>query len=164
MRGGTSYQKVTVFRPVNAVGNQDIGFLPGTIEEKMNPVSEAIFDALRAIMTSDQIKSVRSNGYLEVLPLTHIRGRTLPKTWVVLDEAQNLERNTLVTALSRLGNGSKAVLCYDLNQRDSLRVGKHDGVHSIAQSLHGDKLFGHVMFKKTERSAVAELVNRKLVE
>lgn len=163
MTGGTSYQKVTVFRPVNAVGNQDIGFLPGTIAEKMDPVSDAIYDSLRAIMTSDQIKSVRSHEYLEVLPLTHIRGRTLPKTWVVIDEAQNLEKNVLMTALTRLGNGSKAVLCYDLEQRDNLRVGKHDGIFNVAQSLYGEKLFGHVTFKKTERSDVADLINRKLL-
>lgn len=163
MTGGTSYQKVTVFRPVNAVGNQDIGFLPGTIAEKMDPVSDAIYDSLRAIMTADQIKSVRSHEYLEVLPLTHIRGRTLPKTWVVIDEAQNLEKNVLMTALTRLGNGSKAVLCYDLEQRDNLRVGKHDGIFNVAQSLYGEKLFGHVTFKKTERSEVADLINRRLL-
>ena len=163
LRGGTSYQKVTVFRPVNAVGNQDIGFLPGTISEKMDPFAEAVYDSLRAIMTSDQIKSVRSQEALEILPLSYIRGRTLPKTWVIIDEAQNLEKNVLMTALTRLGNGSKAVLCYDLEQRDNLRVGKHDGVHTVAQSLYGEKLFGHVTFRKTERSEVADLVNRKLI-
>ena len=115
-------------------------------------------------MTPEKIKSIRSKELLEVLPLTHIRGRTLPRTWVVIDEAQNLERNVLVTALSRLGTGSKAVLCYDLLQRDNLRVGKHDGVLSVVQGLYGDRLFGHVTFKKTERSEVAELVNRRLVE
>ena len=67
-----------------------------------------------------------------------------------------------MTALSRLGIGSKAVLCYDLEQRDDLRVGKYDGVFSVVQDLYGEKLFGHVTFKKTERSAVAELINRKL--
>ena len=163
LRGGTSYQKVTVFRPVNAVGNQDIGFLPGTISEKMDPFAEAVYDSLRAIMTSDQIKSIRSQEALEILPLSYIRGRTLPKTWVIIDEAQNLEKNVLMTALTRLGNGSKAVLCYDLEQRDNLRVGKHDGVHTVAQSLYGEKLFGHVTFRKTERSEVADLVNRKLI-
>lgn len=162
-KGGSPYQKVTVFRPVNAVGNQDIGFLPGTVQEKMDPFAEAVYDSLRAVMTQDQIKSVRAKEQLEVLPLTYIRGRTLPKTWVVIDEAQNLEKSVLMTALTRLGNGSKAALCYDLEQRDNLRVGKHNGVFSISQALYGDKLFGHVTFKKTERSEVADLINRKLI-
>lgn len=157
-------QKVTVFRPVNAVGNQDIGYLPGTVDEKMGPIAEAVYDSLRAIMPPERIRSIRSRELLEVLPLTHIRGRTLPKSWVVIDEAQNLERNVLMTALSRLGGGSKAVLCYDLEQRDNLRVGKHDGVHSVVRDLYGEKLFGHVTFKKTERSEVAELINSKLVK
>lgn len=162
-RAGTSYEKVTVFRPVNAVGNQDIGFLPGTIQEKMDPFADAVYDSLRAIYTKDEIRSIKAKDQLEVLPLSYIRGRTLPKTWVVIDEAQNLEKNVLVTALTRLGNGSKAVMCYDLEQRDNLRVGKHDGVHAVAEALYGDKLFGHVTFKKTERSEVADLINRKLV-
>lgn len=162
-RGVDGIQKVTVFRPVNAVGNQDIGFLPGTIDEKMAPIAEAVYDSLRAILPPEKIKSIRSKELLEILPLAHIRGRTLPRTWVVLDEAQNLERNVLMTALSRLGVNSKAVLCYDLEQRDNLRVGKHDGVHSVVQDLYGDKLFGHVTFKKTERSEVADLINRKLI-
>ena len=68
-----------------------------------------------------------------------------------------------MTALSRLGHGSKAVLCHDIEQRDNLRVGKHDGIFNVAQTLYGEKLFGHVTFKKTERSEVAELVNRKLL-
>ena len=161
-RGVDGIQKVTVFRPVNAVGNQDIGFLPGTIDEKMAPIAEAVYDSLRAIMPPDKIKSIRSKELLEVLPLTHIRGRTLPRTWVVIDEAQSLERNAIMTALSRLGVGSKAVLCYDLEQRDDLRIGKYDGVFSVVQDLYGEKLFGHVTFKKTERSDVAELINRKL--
>lgn len=162
-KAGTGYQKVTVFRPVNSVGNQDIGFLPGTVEEKMDPIAEAIYDSLRAIFTKEDIKSIKSKEILEVLPLSHIRGRTLPRTWVVIDEAQNLEKNVLMTALTRLGVGSKAVMCYDLEQRDNLRVNKHDGVFSIAQTLYGEKLFGHVTFKKTERSEVADLINRKLV-
>lgn len=162
MSGGTSYQKVTVFRPVNAVGGQDLGFLPGTLSEKMEPIAEAIYDSLRAIMTPEQIRSVRSKELLEILPLTHIRGRTLPRTWVVVDEAQSLERNAIMTVLSRLGVGSKAVLCFDLEQRDDLRVGKYDGVFSVVQDLYGEKLFGHVTFKKTERSEVAELINKKL--
>ena len=161
-KGVDGLQKVTVFRPVNAVGSQDIGFLPGTVQEKMDPFAEAVYDSLRAIMTPEQIRSIRAKEQLEVLPLSYIRGRTLPHSFIVIDEAQNLERNVLMTALSRLGVGSKAVLCFDLFQRDNLRVGAHDGVMSVVQDLYGEKLFGHVTFKKTERSEVAELINRKL--
>ena len=95
---------------------------------------------------------------LEVLPLTHIRGRSLTDTFVIIDEAQNLERTVLLTALSRLGEGSRVVLTHDVAQRDNLRVGRHDGIASVIDALRGHPLFGHVTFTRSERSPIAALV------
>ena len=98
-----------------------------------------------------------SQNLIEVLPLTHIRGRTLVDTWVVLDEAQQYEKPVLVTALSRLGDGSRVVLTHDLAQRDNLRVGRHDGIASVVESLKGHPLFAHVTLTRSERSPIAAL-------
>lgn len=153
---GSKIKKMVVFRPVTAVGNQDLGFLPGTAEEKMAPWSAAVYDALESFMKPNEIRDMRAQ--IEVLPLTHIRGRTLKDTFVVIDEAQNLDIMTLVTALSRLGEGSRVVLTHDVSQRDNLRVGKYDGIARVISTLSESDLFAHVSLEKSERSAIAELV------
>jgi PhoH-like ATPase len=156
-------KRIMVFRPILAVGGQDLGYLPGTEEEKMNPWAAAVFDALRAIASDNVIDEVRSRGILEILPLTHIRGRTLgPGTFVILDEAQNLERSTILTAITRLGEGSRVVLLHDVAQRDSLRVGRHDGIAAVAETLKGEELFAHTSLVRSERSPVAALAARLL--
>jgi PhoH-like ATPase len=153
-----THKRVTVFRPIYAVGGQDLGFLPGTEAEKMNPWAAAVTDALEAIVGQAVIDEVVSRDLLEVLPLTHIRGRSLTDTFVIIDEAQNLERPVLLTALSRLGAGSRVVLTHDVAQRDNLRVGRHDGVASVIDALRGHPLFGHVTLTRSERSPIAALV------
>jgi PhoH-like ATPase len=157
-----SHKRVTVFRPIYAVGGQDLGFLPGTEAEKMNPWAAAVTDALEAIVGQEVIDEVLSRNLLEVLPLTHIRGRSLTDTFVIIDEAQNLERPVLLTALSRLGEGSRVVLTHDVAQRDNLRVGRHDGIASVIDAMRGHPLFGHVTLTRSERSAVAALVTQLL--
>lgn len=151
-------RKVIVFRPLYAVGGQDLGYLPGDAEEKMNPWAAAVHDALESIAGPEVIEEVVERRLLEVLPLTHIRGRTLADTFVIVDEAQNLERMVLLTALTRLGEGSRVVLTHDVAQRDNLHVGRHDGVASVVSVLRGDALFGHVTLSRSERSPVAALV------
>jgi PhoH-like ATPase len=108
------------------------------------------------------IDEVIDRGLLEVLPLTHIRGRSLTDSLVVIDEAQNLERTVLLTALSRLGRGSRVVLAHDVAQRDNLRVGRHDGIVSVIETLKGHPLFAHVTLTRSERSAIAALVTQVL--
>ena len=115
-----THKRVMVFRPIYAVGQQELGFLPGTEAEKMQPWGAAVTDALEAITGPEVIAEVLRRGLLEVLPLTHIRGRSLSETFVIIDEAQNLERTVLLTALSRLGQGSRVVLTHDVAQRDNL--------------------------------------------
>ena len=95
-----------MFRPLFAVGGQDLGFLPGSESEKMQPWAAAVTDALESIVGPEVIEEVIARNLLEVLPLTHIRGRSLTDAFVVIDEAQNLERTVLLTALSRLGRAA----------------------------------------------------------
>ncbi|HEU4543291.1 MAG TPA: PhoH family protein [Jiangellaceae bacterium] len=156
------YQKVIVFRPLYAVGGQELGYLPGTEAEKMNPWSQAVYDTLGALTTMDVVEEVADRGMLEVLPLTHIRGRSLHDAFVVVDEAQSLERNVLLTVLSRIGTNSRVVLTHDVGQRDNLRVGRHDGVVAVVEKLKGHPLFAHVTLTRSERSPIAALVTEML--
>lgn len=156
------HRKVVVFRPLYAVGGQELGYLPGSEAEKMNPWAQAVFDTLGAVVSSEVVEEVMDRGMLEVLPLTHIRGRSLHDAFVIVDEAQSLERNVLLTVLSRIGQDSKVVLTHDVAQRDNLRVGRHDGIASVIESLKGHPLFGHVTLTRSERSAVAALVTELL--
>lgn len=156
------HKKIMVFRPLFAVGGQELGYLPGTEAEKMNPWGQAIFDTLGPLVSKEVIDHVVDRGILEVLPLTHIRGRSLHDAFVIVDEAQSLERNTLLTMLSRIGQNSRVVLTHDVAQRDNLRVGRHDGIASVVEQLKGNKLFAHVTLTRSERSAIAGLVTEML--
>ncbi|SDH53418.1 PhoH family protein [Microbacterium sp. 77mftsu3.1] len=151
-------KKVIVFRPLYAVGGQELGFLPGDAAEKMNPWGQAIYDALGSFVSGNVLEEVDAQGLLEVLPLTHIRGRSLHDAFVIVDEAQSLERNVLLTVLSRMGQNSRIVLTHDVAQRDNLRVGRHDGIASVVETLKDNALFGHLTLMKSERSAIAALV------
>jgi PhoH-like ATPase len=157
-----THNRVIVFRPIFPVGGQDLGYLPGSETEKMLPWGAAVTDALEAIAGQEVIDEVFDRGLLEVMPLTHIRGRSLTDSLVVIDEAQNLERTVLLTALSRLGQGSRVILTHDVAQRDNLRVGRHDGIASVIETLKGHPLFGHVSLTRAERSPVAALVTQVL--
>ncbi|MCF6522018.1 PhoH family protein [Streptomyces sp. JJ36] len=158
------HSKVMVFRPLYAVGGQDLGYLPGTHDEKMNPWAQAVFDTLSAVTSREVIEEVVSRGMLEVLPLTHIRGRSLHDAFVIVDEAQSLERNVLLTVLSRIGQDSRVVLTHDVAQRDNLRVGRYDGVVAVVERLKGHPLFSHVTLTRSERSPIAALVTEMLEE
>ena len=148
--------------PLFAVGGQELGYLPGSESEKMSPWAQAVFDTLGALTTRDVIDEVLDRGMLEVLPLTHIRGRSLHDAFVIVDEAQSLERNVLLTVLSRIGANSKVVLTHDVAQRDNLRVGRHDGVAAVVETLKGHPLFAHVTLTRSERSPIAALVTEML--
>ncbi|GLW74525.1 ATP-binding protein [Kitasatospora phosalacinea] len=156
------HRKVMVFRPLYAVGGQELGYLPGSEAEKMGPWAQAVFDTLSAVTTPDVIEEVISRGMLEVLPLTHIRGRSLHDAFVIVDEAQSLERNVLLTVLSRIGQNSRVVLTHDVAQRDNLRVGRYDGVVAVVEKLKGHPLFAHVTLTRSERSPIAALVTEML--
>lgn len=156
------HRKVIVFRPLFAVGGQELGYLPGTESEKMSPWGQAVFDTLGAVTTQEVVEEIVDRGMLEVLPLTHIRGRSLHDAFVIVDEAQSLERNVLLTVLSRIGRDSRVVLTHDVAQRDNLRVGRHDGVVAVVEKLKGHPLFAHVTLTRSERSPIAALVTEML--
>jgi PhoH-like ATPase len=157
-----AHKKVIVFRPLYAVGGQELGYLPGSESEKMNPWGQAVFDTLGAITSSNVIDEIVDRGMLEVLPLTHIRGRSLHDAFVIVEEAQSLERNVLLTVLSRIGKDSRVVLTHDIAQRDNLRVGRFDGIVAVVEKLKGHPLFAHVTLTRSERSEIAALVTELL--
>lgn len=158
------HRKIMVFRPLYAVGGQELGYLPGDQAEKMNPWAEATFDTLGSVVSPNVMSEIVERGILEVLPLTHIRGRSLHDAFVIVDEAQSLERNVLLTVLSRIGQNSRVVLTHDVAQRDNLRVGRHDGVASVIEALKGQSLFAHITLTRSERSPIAALVTDLLEE
>ncbi|MBI3429205.1 MAG: PhoH family protein [Actinobacteria bacterium] len=155
-------KKVLVFRPLYPVGGQELGYLPGSEGEKMSPWAQAVFDTLGALVSQAVIDEILDRGLIEVLPLTHIRGRSLHDSYVIVDEAQSLERGVLLTVLSRIGQGSRVVLTHDVAQRDNLRVGRHDGVVAVVETLKGHPLFAHVTLTRSERSPIAALVTEML--
>jgi PhoH-like ATPase len=156
------HRKVVVFRPLYPVGGQELGYLPGSEADKMNPWAQAVYDTLSAVTSPEVIDEVVARDMLEVLPLTHIRGRSLHDSFVIVDEAQSLERGVLLTVLSRIGAGSRVVLTHDIAQRDNLRVGRHDGVVAVIEKLKGHPLFAHVTLVRSERSPIAALVTEML--
>jgi len=169
-----AYDRVLVFRPVVPVGRQDLGFLPGDVDEKISPWMKAIHDTLaqlfrgshdsdrRQSYTQDLVQGLLDDGTVQLEPLTFIRGRTFARTFAILDEAQNVEYGVLRSLASRLGEGSKLVLCHDTTQVDHPYVDPDSGVAALIERLKGEPLFGHVTLVKGERSPVAELVARKL--
>lgn len=156
------HKKVVIFRPLYPVGGQELGYLPGSEGEKMSPWAQAVFDTLGSLVSQVVIDEIIARGLIEVLPLTHIRGRSLHDSFVIVDEAQSLERGVLLTVLSRIGQQSRVVLTHDVAQRDNLRVGRHDGVVAVVESLKGNQLFAHVTLTRSERSQIAALVTELL--
>lgn len=158
----TPQQRIVVYRNLHMVGGQDIGYLPGTMEEKMHPAAQAVYDALESLAPNLPIDDVRARTRLEIEPLSFIRGRSLRDTVMIVEEAQNLELNVLLTVLSRAGEGSKVILTSDVDQRDNLRVGRHDGIAALVNRLAGESLFAHVTLSKVERSAIAAMLARTM--
>lgn len=152
------HRKVVVFRPLYAVGGQELGYLPGTEAEKMTPWAQAVFDTLGSVVHENVVEEIAARGLVEVQPLTHIRGRSLHDAFVIVDEAQSLERGVLLTVLSRIGQGSRVVLTHDVAQRDNLRVGRHDGIAAVIDALKGHPLFAHITLTRSERSPIAAMV------
>ncbi|PWC08496.1 PhoH family protein [Mycetocola zhujimingii] len=156
------HRKIMVFRPLYAVGGQELGYLPGDQGDKMSPWGQAVYDTLGSVVSQNVLDEVIERDLLEVLPLTHIRGRSLHDAYVIVDEAQSLERNVLLTVLSRIGQNSRVILTHDVAQRDNLRVGRHDGVASVIEALKGHDLFAHITLTRSERSSIAALVTELL--
>lgn len=157
------YDRIMVIRPVIAIGHQDIGYLPGTKEEKLGNWFEAVVDTMVALGDKVTHEVARRNldvwadaGRLVYEPITYLRGRSLQSTFIIVDEAQNLEASSLKTILTRVGDGSKIVFLGDVSQIDNVYVSAHTNAISVLIDRFRDMpLFGHVRFTRGERSAVA---------
>lgn len=160
----STINKIIVFRNLYEVGQQKLGFLPGDSEEKMSPWAAAVFDVLEDVATKTEIKEAIEREQIEILPLTHIRGRTFKNSWVIVDEAQNLECVVLLSVMTRLGVGSQIVLTWDAKQRDNIFMSSTEGPPQMLSKMRGSELFAHVGLTKTERSKLSEEVSKRMGE
>jgi|TARA_A100001011_G_scaffold380427_1_gene447728 PhoH-like ATPase len=159
-----TYRRIIISRPVQPMG-KDIGFLPGTMEEKMGHWLKPIQDNLQTIMGNDKqlIKGYFDKGIIEVEALTYIRGRSIPNSYIVIDEAQNLTAHEVKTILTRVGEGTKIVLTGDIEQIDNAYTNEtSNGLAYAVEKLKGSKLSGHVTLQKGERSKLASLAAKLL--
>ncbi len=157
------YTRMLVSRPIMPLG-RDLGFLPGDVDEKLNPWMQPIFDNLEFLFSSGAKKGVRAyaelleSGQIQVEPLTYIRGRSLPQQFIIVDEAQNLTPHEIKTIITRSGDGTKIVLTGDPGQIDNPYVDNaSNGLTIAAERFHGEKLAAHITLAKGERSELAEL-------
>ena len=157
------YTRMLVSRPVMPLG-RDIGFLPGDVDEKLNPWMQPIFDNLEFLFSTGSRKGPRAyaelleSGQIQVEPLTYIRGRSLPQQFIIVDEAQNLTPHEVKTIITRSGDGTKIVLTGDPGQIDNPYVDSaSNGLTIASERFRGEKLAGHILLAKGERSDLAEL-------
>jgi PhoH-like ATPase len=166
-----AYARLLVSRPVMPLG-RDIGFLPGDLEQKLNPWMQPVFDNLEFLLVAGGSRRARqgrgfedlfASGQLQVEPLTYIRGRSLPQQYVIVDEAQNLTPHEVKTIITRCGEGTKIVLTGDPFQIDNPYVdASTNGLSVSADRLRGEKLVGHIVLSKGERSELANIAANKL--
>lgn len=158
------YRRVAVYRPLVAVGRQEVGFLPGDLDEKLEPWMAAIYDNLHALfsdLSSDDareaVDELLERNEVEMAAVTFLRGRSITDEIVIIDEAQNLEMSTLKVILTRMGRGSKVIFCGDLSQVDNPYVSPYGGMAALIEKFKGSSLFGHVTLERSIRSPLAEL-------
>jgi len=164
------YDKVAVYRPVVPVGKAELGFLPGTLDEKLNPWMTAVHDALVALTERRSHADARAmldeltqREKLTMEAVTYLRGRSLLGTFVLVDEAQNLEPTTLKTILTRVGEGTKVVFTGDTSQIDAPYLSEHNNAVSVLiDAFEGERCFGHIRLAHCERSEVASLAANRL--
>ncbi|MPZ74716.1 MAG: PhoH family protein [Nitriliruptorales bacterium] len=171
-----AYRRLSVYRPLVAVGRQDVGYLPGALEEKLSPWMAAVHDNLYSLFRRDDeadsfgggganqhrdvqeaVDALLERGQLEMAAITYLRGRSITDEYVIVDEAQNLELPTLKVILTRMAHGSKVVFCGDLSQVDNPYISPYGGMAALIEKLKGTPLFGHVTMSKGVRSPLAEL-------
>ena len=164
------YARLCVYRPVIPVGKADLGYLPGALDEKLDPWMAAIIDAISALTerrspedARQVIDAIKGSGQLVMESVAHLRGRTLHNSFVIVDEAQNLPPDVIKTILTRLGEGSKVVFTGDTSQIDAAFLSEATcGLSVLVSVFTGNDVFGHVRLTRGERSAVAELAARLL--
>lgn len=158
------YRKVSVYRPLVAVGRQEVGYLPGDLDDKLAPWMAAVYDNLYALFgeagsdgAQAAIGELVERGELEMAAVTYLRGRSITGEFVIIDEAQNLELSTLKVIMTRLGADSKVVFCGDLSQVDNPYISPYGGMAALIETFRGSSLFGHVLLERSIRSPLAEL-------
>ena len=164
------YDKVAVYRPVVPVGKAELGFLPGTLAEKLDPWMQAVTDALVAMTerrshhdAMTMLEELTEREKLSMEAVTYLRGRSLLGTYVLVDEAQNLEPTTLKTILTRVGEGTKVVFTGDTSQIDAPYLSEHtNAIAALIDAFSGERIFGHVRLTHCERSEVASLAAERL--
>tara|TARA_R100000049_G_C1948190_1_gene94290 strand:- start:2182 stop:2769 length:588 start_codon:yes stop_codon:yes gene_type:complete len=158
------YTRLIVSRPVQPMG-KDIGFLPGSMEEKMIPWLAPISDNLQFLLGGDKsaLELYIDKGKIEIEALTYIRGRSISNAFIIIDEAQNLTMHEVKTIITRIGEGSKIVLTGDIEQIDNIYVNEiSNGLAHAVEKFKAYPIAGHVTFKKGERSEVATLASKVL--
>lgn len=162
------YRRVSVYRPLVALGRQEIGFLPGDLDDKLEPWMAAIHDNLYALFGSEggnprhAVEELFERDVLEMAAVTYLRGRSITNELVIVDEAQNLELPTLKVILTRMAENSKVVFCGDLTQVDNPYVSPFGGLAALIEKFKGNPMFGHVTMERTVRSPLAELATQLL--
>jgi PhoH-like ATPase len=164
------YDKVAVYRPVVPVGKAELGFLPGSLDEKLHPWMTAVTDALVALTERRShadaraiVDEMTSRDKLSLEAVTYLRGRSLHGTFVLVDEAQNLEPTTLKTILTRVGEGTKVVFTGDTSQVDAPYLSeRNNAVSVLIDAFAGEGCFGHIRLTHCERSEVASLAAVRL--
>ena len=160
----SAYKKIVVTKPVEPVG-KDIGFLPGSMEEKMMPWLAPIQDNLQFLMGDDKatLEMYMDKGQIEVEAMTFIRGRSISNAFIVIDEVQNMTQHEIKTVLTRVGEGTKIVLTGDIEQIDNVYIdATNNGLSYVVERLKEEQLTGHVTLLKGERSKVATIAATKL--
>lgn len=163
------YRRVAVYRPMVAVGRQEMGYLPGDVNEKLSPWMAAVHDNLHALFADAGVEGARSaieellaRGELELASVTYLRGRSITGEFVIIDEAQNLELSTLKVIMTRMAKDSKVVFCGDLTQVDNPYISPYGGMAALIEKFRGSPLFGHVILDRSIRSPLAEMAARVL--
>ena len=158
------YRRVTVYRPMIAVGRQEVGFLPGDLGEKLAPWMAAVHDNLYALFSDagpdgakGAVDDLIERGELEMAAITYLRGRSITGEVVIIDEAQNLELPTLKVILTRMARDSKVIFCGDLTQVDNPYISPFGGMAALIEKFKGSHLFGHVTLERSVRSPLAEM-------
>lgn len=158
------YRRVSVYRPLVAVGRQEVGYLPGDLSEKLSPWMAAVHDNLFALFSDAGVEGARhaieellERGDLEMAAVTYLRGRSITGEFVIIDEAQNLELSTLKVILTRMSRDSKVVFCGDLTQVDNPYISPYGGMAALIERFQHSPMFAHVTLERSVRSPLAEM-------
>ncbi len=171
LEGRRHYRKIMLTRPIVPLSNKDIGYLPGDIQSKVNPYMQPLFDNLGVIRGQfpersemhQRLQKLVEDGKLCIEPLAYIRGRSLVKMYMIVDEAQNLTPHEVKTIITRAGEGTKVVLTGDIHQIDHPYLNnRSNGLSYLIDRMQGQQIYSHIDLQKGERSALAELASNLL--